>query len=67
MRTYQPLSNDSERPVRRCGIELPLAERIWLEAICRVMKIEAHQRYTYMDQLYDEGPQNLACSIKKYG
>jgi insertion element IS1 protein InsB len=41
-----------------------LAERISLEAICRIMEIEAHQVYTYMAKLYDEVPQNLACSVK---
>jgi insertion element IS1 protein InsB len=40
-----------------------LAERISLEAICRVMEIDAHQLYTYMDELYDEVPQDLACSV----
>jgi insertion element IS1 protein InsB len=58
MRTYQPLSNECKR-----RIELLLAERISLEAICRVMEIGAHQLYTYMDELYDEVPQDLACSI----
>lgn len=59
MRTYQPLSNDSKR-----RIELLLAERISLEAIWRVIEIEAHQLYTYMDELYDEIPPDLACSIQ---
>lgn len=59
MRTYPPLSNETKR-----RIELLLAERISLEAICRVMEIEAHQLYTYMDELYDEIPQDLACSVQ---
>ena len=40
-----------------------LAERISLEAICRVMEIKPHQLYTYMDELYDEIPPDLACSV----
>lgn len=59
MRTYTPLSNESKR-----RIELLLAERISLEAICRVMEIKPHQLYAYMDELYDEVPQDLACSVK---
>lgn len=59
MRTYTPLSNESKR-----RIELLLAERISLEAICRVMEIKPRQLYAYMDELYDEVPQDLACSVK---
>lgn len=40
-----------------------LAERLSLEAICRVMEIEPHRLYSYMDELYDEIPEDLACSI----
>lgn len=40
-----------------------LAERISLEAICRVLEIEPHQLYTYMDELYEEIPHDLACSV----
>lgn len=40
-----------------------LAERLSLEAICRVMEIEPHRLYAYMDELYDEIPEDLACSI----
>lgn len=58
MRTYPPLSTKSKR-----RIELRLAERISLHAICRVMEIDAHQLYTYMDERYDELPPDLACSI----
>jgi len=57
-RTYAPLSNECKR-----RIELMLAERLSLEAICRVMEIEPHRLYAYMDELYDEIPQDLACSI----
>jgi insertion element IS1 protein InsB len=58
MRTYQPLSNECKR-----RIELMLAERISLEAICRVMEIAAHQLYTYIDELYGETPADLGCSV----
>lgn len=57
-RTYAPLSSECKR-----RIELMLAERIALEAICRVMEIKPHQLYSYMDELYDEIPEDLACSI----
>jgi len=57
-RTYAPLSNECKR-----RIELLLAERLSLEAICRVMEIEPHRLYAYMDELYDEIPEDLACSI----
>lgn len=40
-----------------------LAERISLEAICRVMEIKPHQLYAYMDELYEEIPADLACSV----
>lgn len=40
-----------------------LAERISLEAICRVMEIAHHQLYSYMDELYDEISNDLACSV----
>ena len=40
-----------------------LAERISLEAICRIMEIDAHRLYAYMDQLYDQIPHDLACSV----
>ena len=29
------------------------------------MEIDPYQLYTYMDELYDEVPQDLACSINK--
>lgn len=57
-RTYAPLSSECKR-----RIELMLAERLSLEAICRVMEIEPHRLYSYMDELYDEIPEDLACSI----
>lgn len=57
-RSYQPLSQECKRRV-----ELMLAERISLEAICRVMEIKQHQLYGYMDELYEEIPEDLACSI----
>ncbi len=60
MRTYEPVSNVCKR-----RIELLLAERISLEAICRVMEIKAHQLYTYMDELYGEVPHDLACSVSE--
>lgn len=44
-------------------IELMLIERISLEAICRVMEIKPHQLDTFMDELYDEIPPKLACSV----
>lgn len=56
--TYQPLSTECKR-----RIELLLAERICLEAICRVMEIKPHQLYAYIDELYDEIPADLACSV----
>ena len=40
-----------------------LAERISLEAICRIMEIDAHRLYAYMDQLHDQLPHDLACSV----
>ena len=40
-----------------------LAERISLEAICRVMEIKPHQLYAYVDELYEEIPADLACSL----
>ena len=57
-RAHAPLSDECKRRV-----ELMLAERISLRAICRVMEIKAHQLYAYMDELYDEIPQDLACCI----
>ncbi len=44
-------------------MELMLAERILLEAICRIMEIKQHQLYRYMDELYQEVPDDLACSV----
>ena len=40
-----------------------LVECILLEEICQIMEIEAHQLYTYMDELYNEVPQDLACLV----
>lgn len=60
MRTYEPLSNECKR-----RIELRLAEPISLEAICRVLEIKPHQLYAYMDELYDEIPADLACSVSE--
>ncbi len=57
-RTYASLSSECKG-----RIELMLAERIALEAICRVMEIKPHQLYSYMGELYDEIPEDLACSI----
>lgn len=57
-RTHKPLSDECKRRV-----ELMLAERISLAAICRVMEIKQHQLYAYMDELYDEVPDDLACSV----
>ena len=57
-RTYEVLSPECQR-----RIELMLAERISLEAICRIMEIKQHQLYRYMDQLYQEIPEDLAYSI----
>ena len=57
-RHYEPLSNECKR-----RIELLLAERISLEAICRVMEIKPHQLYAYIDELHDEIPADLACSV----
>lgn len=42
-----------------------LAERISLEVICRVMEIKPHGLSAYMDELYDEIPEDLACSIQQ--
>jgi len=42
-----------------------LAERTSLETICRVMEIKQHRLYAYMDELYDEIPEDLACSISE--
>ena len=58
IKQYAPLSNECKR-----RIELLLVERISLEAICRVMEIKPHQLYAYMDELYDEIPADLACSV----
>lgn len=44
-------------------IELLLVERISLEAICRVLEINAHQLYAYVEELYGEIPTDLACSV----
>ena len=60
-RQHQPLSNECKR-----RIELLLAERISLEGICRVLEIKPHQLYTYMDELYDEIPADLYCSVSEY-
>ena len=57
-RQHKPLSNECKR-----RIELMLAERISLEAICRVMEIKPHQLYAYLDELYQEVPTDLACSV----
>lgn len=59
LRTDVPLCNECKR-----RIELLLVERISLEAICRVKKVKAHQLYTYINEIYDEVPQNLAYSVK---
>ena len=59
-RQHEPLSNECKR-----RIELMLAERISLEAICRVMEIKPHQLYAYMDELYAEIPVDLACSVNE--
>jgi hypothetical protein len=40
-----------------------LAQRISLEAMCRVMEIKPHRLYAYMDELCDQIPEDLACSI----
>ena len=45
-RTHAPLSSECKR-----RIELMLAERLSLEAICRVMEIRAHQLYAYMERI----------------
>jgi insertion element IS1 protein InsB len=58
LRQHKPLSTECKR-----RIELMLAERISLEAICRVMEIKPHQLYAYMDELYQEVPADLACSV----
>ena len=58
LRTYPPLSQECKR-----RIELLLAERISLEAICRVMEIKPYQLYSYMDELYDEIPADLSCQL----
>lgn len=58
MRQHPPLSTEQKR-----RIELLLAERISLEGICRVLEIKAHQLYRYMDELYEELPLDLACSV----
>lgn len=57
-RQHSPLSSECKR-----RIELLLAERISLEGICRVLEIKPHQLYTYMDELYNEIPPDLACSV----
>lgn len=45
------------------GCELMLAERISLEAICRVLEIKPYKFYSYMDELYEEVSADLACSV----
>lgn len=57
-RTYPPLTQECKRRV-----ELMLAERVSLEAICRIMEIKQHQLYNYMDKLYEDIPHDLCCSI----
>lgn len=58
VRCHAPLSGECKR-----RIELLLVERISLEAICRVMEIKAHQLYAYLEELYGEIPDDLACNI----
>ena len=58
VRQYAPLSNEGKR-----RIELLLAEGISRQAIWRVMEIKAHQLYAYLDELYREIPDDLACSV----
>ena len=60
VRQHPLLSTEQKR-----RIELLLAERISLEGICRVLEINAHQLYTYMDELYAEIPTELACSVSQ--
>jgi hypothetical protein len=57
-RTHAPLSSEC-----KCRVKLMLAQRISLEAMCRVMEIKPHRLYVYMDELYDQIPEDLACSI----
>ncbi len=57
-RTHERLSDECKRRV-----ELILAGRISLDAICRVMEIKQHQLYAYIDELYDEAPDDLACPV----
>ena len=58
VRRYPPLSSEQKR-----RIELLLAQRISLEGICRALEMKAHQLYRYMDELYEELPADLACSV----
>ncbi len=60
-RTHPPLTNEAKR-----RIELLLAERISLEGICRVLEIKPYQLNSYMEELYDEVPADLVCSVNQY-
>jgi IS1 family transposase/transposase-like protein len=44
-------------------IELLLLERISLEGICRVLDIPPYRLYRYMDELYEEVPQDLNAQV----
>ena len=57
-RTHAPLADECKRRV-----ELMLAERISLEAICRAMGTKQHQPCAYMDELYGQIPENPGCCI----
>ena len=57
VRTYEPLSDECKR-----RIHLLLAERI-SEGICRVLDMKPHRLYAYMDELYEDVPIDLACSV----
>lgn len=58
VRTYEPLADECKR-----RIDLLLAERISLEGICRVLEMKPHRLYAYMDELYEDVPIDLACSV----
>ena len=56
-RTYKVLT-----PAQKELIGKLLLERISLEGICRVLEISTYHLYTYMDELYEEIPQDLYIS-----
>lgn len=57
-RTYLGLSKEQKMLIERL-----LFERISLLGICRVLDIEEHQLYTYLDEVYEDVPNDLYAEI----